>query len=384
MLDIVIISKVALCSYVWLVPKYTTNVDDAVTGFDLFIQENADDSKPDLARGAGGKWRYLVPVKIPQERKKITEIALMRRQGGDYSGPGSGYVGRTQDINRHRGGDFLFLVAKDVEVPPMSHRSLIQEALEQRQQELRDELSRERMQREAAEAAREQMETNWQNGIPPGLASLTREQMAQARSSFIDNKVHIAFVGNSGTGKSTLINSIRGLRSSSPGAAPVNQVECTRVISPYADPRHPHVVWYDVPGAGTAEIRDWQYFMDQKLYAFDALVVVFSDRILQNDLRVLGNAAELGISTFLVRSKSDQIVYNMGVDMELDAAEARVRYIRETHVYVRREIDDDARRVYLVSREGLRRATVGELGYAAALDEQQLLDDLLQAAPRQF
>ena len=382
MLDRIIISTIELCSYVWLVPEYTTNVDDAVTGFDLFIQEDEDNNKSDLAKNDSGQWRYLVPFKNPQERKKITEVALMRRQESDSTSPSPGYVARTSDINHNRGGDFLYLIAKDIEMPATSHhRSLIQA---QHQQELRDELSRKRRRIEVAEASRVQLGTNCQNGIPPGIASLTREQMVQARSNFMDNKVHIAFVGNSGTGKSTLINSIRGLRSSSPGAAPVNQTKCTRGISSYTDPRHPHVVWYDVPGAGTAEIRDWQYFTDQKLYAFDGLVIVFSDRILQNDLRVLSNAVALEIPTFLVRSKSDQIVHDMEVDLELDVAEVRARYIQETHAYARREIYDNTRRVYLVSREGMRRAAVGEFGYAAVLDEQQLLDDLLQAVPRQI
>jgi len=61
--------------FVWLVPEYTTKIEDAVTGFDVFI--GAADSRPDLAKGAGGAFRYLVPVKNPRVATKITEVALI-------------------------------------------------------------------------------------------------------------------------------------------------------------------------------------------------------------------------------------------------------------------------------------------------------------------
>jgi hypothetical protein len=68
--------------YMWLIPEYTFRIEDAVTGFDLFIQNTAT-AGPDLASGAGGEFCYLVSIKNPREKKKITEIALMRRRDGD-------------------------------------------------------------------------------------------------------------------------------------------------------------------------------------------------------------------------------------------------------------------------------------------------------------
>jgi hypothetical protein len=99
--------------FVWLVPEYTQKVEDAVTGFDVFI--GAADARPDLAKGAGGAFRYLVPIKNPRVKTKITEVALMRRQSGDR-GLGPGFVGSTIDINDGRGGDWLYLIWKSVEV----------------------------------------------------------------------------------------------------------------------------------------------------------------------------------------------------------------------------------------------------------------------------
>jgi GTP-binding protein EngB required for normal cell division len=252
---------------------------------------------------------------------------------------------------------------------------------EWKRQELEEQLKQQAERAAAAEEARAMFEENWRAGKPPGIASLTPEQIKQAKSNYLDGKAHIAFVGMSGTGKSTLVNSVRGLRASAAGAALVSQNEGTRKIDRYTDPLHPQHVWYDVPGAGTLECPDWQYFMDKELYVYDALVIVFSDRIMQNDMRVLWYAEELGIPTFLVRSKSDQIMRNMESDYEEDANAAKVRYLRTTHSYVREVLgqaeSDENKKVYMISREVMLQVVKGGTA-KTGLDEQQLLGDLLK------
>ncbi len=103
-----------MSSFVWLVPEYTQKVENAVTGFDVFV--GAAGPWPDLASGAGGEFRYLIPIKNPRVKTKITDVALMRRQSGDLSGGGPGFVGSTIDINKDRGGDWLYFIWKSVKV----------------------------------------------------------------------------------------------------------------------------------------------------------------------------------------------------------------------------------------------------------------------------
>jgi GTP-binding protein EngB required for normal cell division len=245
-----------------------------------------------------------------------------------------------------------------------------------------------------AEATRKLIESNWRSGVPPGLDSLTPEQITQARSGFLDGKTHIAIVGHSGAGKSTLTNRLRGLSSDKgPDAAVVSENEATHVVTPYPDNLHPQHVWYDVPGSGTLYTPDWQYFMDHKLYAYDALIVVFADRITSTDLTILKNAKECGIPTFFVRAKSDQIMRNMAL-AEVDESDEdewsfawpdegkmRQRYIDSTREYVRRVLLDagldSSQLVYMVSRKGVYMA-VNQRPGDSLLDEEQLIHDLLQ------
>jgi GTP-binding protein EngB required for normal cell division len=248
-----------------------------------------------------------------------------------------------------------------------------------------------------AEAAQALIERNWRSGTPPGLESLTREQVAQARLGFLFGKTHIAIVGHSGAGKSTLTNRLRGLSSDKgPDAAFVSENEATRVTSRYEDAIHPQHVWYDVPGAGTPSSPDWQYFMDHKLYAYDALIVAFADRITATDLTILKNAKECGIPTFFVRTKSDQIMRNMamaevgeGEEDEdewaspwQDARMMQERYIESSREYARTMLAeaglDDTQPVYLVSGKGVYLTVKGNRPPNTPLDEVQLIHDLLQ------
>ncbi|CAF4802714.1 unnamed protein product, partial [Rotaria socialis] len=61
-------------------------------------------------------------------------------------------------------------------------------------------------------------------------------------------------------GKSSLINTLRGLKPGSDGAAKVCEVECTQEIAEYPDPTHPNLIYYDLPGVGTPKFSRSEYF----------------------------------------------------------------------------------------------------------------------------
>ncbi|KAG6829967.1 hypothetical protein H0H92_002772 [Tricholoma furcatifolium] len=90
--------------YVWLVAETTTQVAEAINRVDLVITSDKDYRYDDLAKGAHGKFRYLIPVQLPGDNLCITSLRLLR---GKYVGVvGSNH---TKDINEGRGGDYLFL-----------------------------------------------------------------------------------------------------------------------------------------------------------------------------------------------------------------------------------------------------------------------------------
>ncbi|KAF8454074.1 interferon-inducible GTPase-domain-containing protein [Kalaharituber pfeilii] len=143
---------------------------------------------------------------------------------------------------------------------------------------------------------------------------IKRELGVEARS------IHIAIAGSAGTGKSSLINSFRGLRPKDPLAAPTGVVECTRKITRYPDPRYPWLVWFDFPGGGT-----------KGSLAPD----VFSEL----DIEILKRARQWNIPALVVRSKSDVHIRNLATengdpdDEELykqNYKQARKKFIEES------------------------------------------------------
>ncbi|KZT71302.1 hypothetical protein DAEQUDRAFT_763904 [Daedalea quercina L-15889] len=195
-----------------------------------------------------------------------------------------------------------------------------------------------------------------------------------------------------GIGKSSLINAFRGLRNNDEDAAPTGIVETTSVIARYLDP-HPanSFVWYDVPGAGTLSVPEWQYFTDQGLYISYCIIVLFDNRFTSTDIAILRNCAQFQIPTYIVRSQSkrniDDILDDMPEESGHDAeaeAEAREKYIRETRTSIARNLEAAGlpeQQVYMVESKILTQVVKGKQpeGY---IDEWALLPDLLSEVRR--
>ncbi|KAF7357907.1 p-loop containing nucleoside triphosphate hydrolase protein [Mycena venus] len=287
-----------------------------------------------------------------------------------------------------------------------------QEAL--RQQQLAEEENRRAVeaQRAAEEAARiaanevraaleakAEVERQLREGIQPVvMPSAADLEDAKRRIGYRDGLYHFAVAGIAGSGKSSLINALRGVRNRDAGAAATGITETTLRVTrfPDSDPENPFV-WYDLPGAGTLQVRDWQYFNEQGLYVFDALVVLIDNRFTMTDVAILRNARLFGIPCYIVRSKADSHVRNlmkeMGYESDDEEQDARSRatleyaarehFVSATRQNVRenlRSAELPEQRVYIVSNSTMFSATKGNVTTKMAkkiIDEFEFLRDLL-------
>ncbi|KAJ7023518.1 hypothetical protein C8F04DRAFT_1213270 [Mycena alexandri] len=182
------------------------------------------------------------------------------------------------------------------------------------------------------------------------------------------------------------------------GAAATGVTETTLRVTrfPDSDAKNPFV-WYDIPGAGTLQVRDWQYFNEQGLYVFDALVVLLDNRFTMTDIAILRNARLFGIPCYIVRSKADSHLLNVMRDMgyesddeEQDAqSRATLEYAAREHLVSAtwQNVRDNLRganlpeqRVYIVSNSTMFSVTKGNVTTKMAkkiIDEFEFLRDLL-------
>lgn len=103
-----------LASYVWLAPIYAPEKRYAASSITLSIQADIDNDRHDIASGAGGKFRYLSAEK--DGSMAIYNLALYRATTEQSSAP-SGYSGMSTDLNRNRGGSYLYVIWKSDPIP---------------------------------------------------------------------------------------------------------------------------------------------------------------------------------------------------------------------------------------------------------------------------
>ncbi|KAJ6464006.1 interferon-inducible GTPase-domain-containing protein [Mycena sanguinolenta] len=244
-----------------------------------------------------------------------------------------------------------------------------------------------------------ELEHQLREGIQPVvMPSAADLEDAKRRIQYQDGLYHFAVAGIAGGGKSSLINALRGLRNRAAGAAATGITETTLHVGrfPDSDPKNPFV-WYDIPGAGTLQVRDWQYFNKQGLYVFDALVVLVDNRFTMTDVAILRNARLFGIPCYIVRSKADIHIQNVMREMTDESEDeeqdeqsratlehaARKHFISATRQNVRdnlRAADLPDQRVYIVSNLTMLSATKGNVTNKTAkkvIDEFEFLQDLL-------
>jgi len=196
------------------------------------------------------------------------------------------------------------------------------------------------------------------------------------------NNYNFAFVGTSGAGKSSLINAIQGIRDCDEGAARVDEVECTTTIKAYPYPRHPHIVLWDLPGGGTPRNGAENYFLNKKLYAFDMLVIVTSDRFTELDKAIATSAHNFNVPTVFLRSKSDVAIVN--------ASRRLGRLKRDVKNEVRQSIVNDIkgqlpsqlmdREVFVVSSRVFGPPEEDFDQDVYALDETRMIEHIVQVA----
>jgi len=258
----------------------------------------------------------------------------------------------------------------------------------------------------AADKAARQAEQRQQRPIRPVKVPSEEEyEAAKQLLQYEEGYIHFAIAGVAGSGKSSLLNAFLGRRNADRGAAPAGTSETTKEITRYADPNLDNpFVWYDVPGAGTLSIPGWQYFSDQALYVFDAIIVLFDNRFTETDIAILKNSERFNIPTYIVRSKALQHVRNVMTDISpSDYADdagragrdvrglplwyaARDKFVQDTRSTVRKNLEDadlPAQRAYIVDKDYLRPIIRGQREPSPDdFDEWKLLRDILDEARR--
>ncbi|XP_040182824.1 interferon-inducible GTPase 5-like [Rana temporaria] len=131
------------------------------------------------------------------------------------------------------------------------------------------------------------------------------EKVKKSLVGINDIPLNIAVTGESGSGKSTFINVIRGLGDEDEGSAKTGVVETTVVATPYSHPRHRNVNYYDLPGFGTTRFNPNKYLELVELTQFDFFLIIASERFRDCHIQLAQAISSMGKKFYFVRSKID-------------------------------------------------------------------------------
>ncbi|XP_053867105.1 interferon-inducible GTPase 5-like [Malaclemys terrapin pileata] len=152
--------------------------------------------------------------------------------------------------------------------------------------------------------------------------------------SFNSHTLHIAITGESGSGKSSLINTMRGLRAGDEGAAETGMLDTMTMPVAYQDPVLPGVTLWDLPGVGTPYFPLNTYCEALNLSQYDFFIIVGSQRFRSDHARLVREIQRMGKRFYFVRSKAD---------MDLDASR-RQRPSSYNEERILEQIREDCRR----------------------------------------
>ncbi|XP_060549862.1 interferon-inducible GTPase 5-like [Pantherophis guttatus] len=151
--------------------------------------------------------------------------------------------------------------------------------------------------------------------------ALKEGRMDKAVSKIMENlqaleKTHldIAVTGESGSGKSSFVNAIRGLGDEEAGSAPTGVVETTEKPTPYPHPKDPNVTLWDLPGIGTPTFRASTYLRQVRFSRYDFFILIASERFKASHVQLAQEICRQGKQFYFVRSK---------VDADLEASRKR-------------------------------------------------------------
>lgn len=222
--------------------------------------------------------------------------------------------------------------------------------------------------------------------IPAEILQKAEQNIKLNTTSFYN----IAIVGESGTGKSSIANAILGYKDTDPKAAKVGEIETTSRPASYQHPDLAKMVIWDIPGVGTKSHPIETYFEDNYLCAFDLLVIVLGNRLLQHDIDIALKAKEHKIPVLYVRSKSDQAIeskrkrYKGAEEFSwANAVGELVHEVRDSVFTQLRQHKLNTKKLFIVSADTLRLfvATINKKEKRQAIqliDEQRFMTALIE------
>lgn len=184
--------------------------------------------------------------------------------------------------------------------------------------------------------------------LDPGSLQEVATEIRRELSLFQNTTLDIAVTGELGSGKSSLVNALRGTTDSEEGAAETGVTQTTMETMKYPHPRFPKITIWDLPGIGAPTFEPEDYLKKVNFSRYDFFIIVAAERFTANHAKLAHEIKEMKKKFYFVRSK---------VDLSMNSERWKPNFSEEqTLEKIRRyccdnlaEILETAPRVFLIS-----------------------------------
>ncbi|XP_077312855.1 interferon-gamma-inducible GTPase 10-like [Lithobates pipiens] len=159
-------------------------------------------------------------------------------------------------------------------------------------------------------ATTEQLGKEVKEAIKRGDITRALEKVKKCLSDVENTPLNVAITGESGSGKSTFINSLRDLGDEDEESAKTNVVETTMEPTAYPHPKNKSVTYWDLPGIGTPNFKANAYLNKVQFQRYDFFIIIASDRFKENHILLAEEIQKMKKKFYFVRSKIDQDLQN--------------------------------------------------------------------------
>uniref|UniRef100_A0A3B4ETL0 IRG-type G domain-containing protein n=1 Tax=Pundamilia nyererei TaxID=303518 RepID=A0A3B4ETL0_9CICH len=192
-------------------------------------------------------------------------------------------------------------------------------------------------------ASKEINEAVLKNDQPAAAARINELMMKEKNIT-----LNIAITGESGAGKSTFVNALRGLCDDDEGAAPTGVTESSMDPKPHFHPDYPNVILWDLPGIGTLKYPADSYLRYVGFEKYDFFIIIAAARFKENDVKLAQEIQRMKKKFYFVRSKIDNDI-NAERRKRDFSAERTLTEIRDDCVKGLRGLGIESPQVFLVS-----------------------------------
>uniref|UniRef100_A0A670IGT1 IRG-type G domain-containing protein n=1 Tax=Podarcis muralis TaxID=64176 RepID=A0A670IGT1_PODMU len=173
--------------------------------------------------------------------------------------------------------------------------------------------------------------------------------LAQMKQPSGKRTLDIAIVGDSGVGKSSLVNALRNMADDELGAAAVDVIKGTREPMGYFYPQYPDVTLWDLPGIQPPLFPAERYIKDMDFKKYDFFILVGERRLTDDAIVLARKIQKTNKGFFYVCTKVDVIIFAESRKPSFNE-EKTLEQIRKDCCECLTKAGESPPRVFLISR----------------------------------